>query len=49
MYEAMDLFNEHVAEVEQNVFFETANLFNLTVDLIFYDTNYRFLFYRSGR
>jgi hypothetical protein len=38
MYEAMDLFNEHVAEVEQNVFFETANLFNLTVDLIFYDT-----------
>lgn len=38
MYEAMDLFNDHVAEVEENVFFETANLFNLTVDLIFYDT-----------
>ena len=38
MYEAMDLFNNHVAEVEENVFFETANLFNLTVDLIFYDT-----------
>ena len=38
MYEAMDFFNDHVAEVEENVFFETANLFNLTVDLIFYDT-----------
>ena len=34
MYEAMDLLNEHVAEVElKNVFFETANLFNLTVDV----------------
>ena len=38
MYEAMDLFHEHVSEVEENVFFQTANLFNLTVDLIFYDT-----------
>jgi len=38
MYEAMDLFYDHVSEVEENVFFETANLFNLTVDLIFYDT-----------
>ena len=38
MYEAMDLFYEHVSEVEENVFFQTANLFNLTVDLIFYDT-----------
>ena len=38
MYEAMDLFYDHMAEVEENVFFQTANLFNLTVDLIFYDT-----------
>jgi hypothetical protein len=38
MYEAMDLLHEHIAEVEQAVFFQTANLFNLTVDLIFYDT-----------
>ena len=38
MYEAMDLFYEHVSEIEENVFFQTANLFNLTVDLIFYDT-----------
>lgn len=38
MYEAMDLFYDHVSEVEENVFFQTANLFNLTVDLIFYDT-----------
>ncbi len=38
MYEAMDLLHEHAAEIEKNVFFHTANLFNLTVDLIFYDT-----------
>lgn len=38
MYEAMDLFYDHVLEVEENLFFQTANLFNLTVDLIFYDT-----------
>jgi len=38
MYEAMDLFYEHAAELEKHIFFETANLFNLQVDLIFYDT-----------
>jgi len=38
MYEAMDLFYEHAAEVEKNVFFHIADLFNLEVDLIFYDT-----------
>lgn len=38
MYEAMDLLHEHSEEVEKNVFFEVANLFNLEVDLIFYDT-----------
>ena len=38
MYEAMDLLHEHAAEVEKTVFFHVANLFNLEVDLIFYDT-----------
>ncbi|MBW1682510.1 MAG: hypothetical protein JRJ83_13945 [Deltaproteobacteria bacterium] len=34
----MDFLYEHAAELEKHVFFETANLFNLKVDLIFYDT-----------
>ena len=38
MYEAMDLLYEHAVEVEKNIFLHTANLFNLEVDLIFYDT-----------
>jgi transposase len=38
MYEAMDFLHAHAAEVEKNVFFHTANLFNLAVDLIFYGT-----------
>ena len=38
MYEAMDLLYEHADEIEKNVFFHTADLFNLEVDLIFYDT-----------
>jgi hypothetical protein len=38
MYEAMDLLYDHAQEVEKNVFFHTADLFNLKVDLIFYDT-----------
>src|SRR5210317_1788774 len=38
MYEAMDLLYEHRQQVEKHVFFQTANLFNLKVDLIFYDT-----------
>ena len=38
MYEAMDLFHEYAEDVEKHIFFETANLFNLEVDLIFYDT-----------
>jgi transposase len=38
MYEAMDLSYEHAAELEKHIFFEIANLFNLQVDLIFYDT-----------
>jgi hypothetical protein len=38
MYEAMDLLHAHSAAVEERVFFETANLFNLEVDVVFYDT-----------
>jgi transposase len=38
MYQAMDILYEHAVEVEKTVFFHTANLFNLEVDLIFYDT-----------
>lgn len=38
MYEAMDMLHEHADEIEKNIFFRTANLFNLSVDLIFYDT-----------
>jgi len=38
MYEAMDLHHANIDEVEKTVFFNTANLFNLEVDLIFYDT-----------
>jgi hypothetical protein len=38
LYRAMDLLVEHIEEVEETVFFRTANLFNLEVDLIFYDT-----------
>jgi len=38
MYEAMDLLHEHALEVEKTVFSKVADLFNLEVDLIFYDT-----------
>ena len=38
MYEAMDFLYDHIYQVEESIFFNTANLFNLDVDLIFYDT-----------
>lgn len=38
MYEAMDLLHKHSATIEERVFFETADLFNLEVDVVFYDT-----------
>ena len=38
MYEAMDLLHWNVREIEDAVFFHTANLFNLVVNVIFYDT-----------
>lgn len=34
----MGLLHQHSAEVEETIFFHTANLFYLDVDLIFYDT-----------
>jgi transposase len=34
----MDFFYTRMSEVEERIFFEVANLFNLEVDLIFYDT-----------
>jgi len=38
MYEAMDLLHANLDRFEEAVFFETANLYNLVVDVIFYDT-----------
>ena len=37
-YEAMNLFYKHCGEIEQSIFFATADLFNLDVDVVFYDT-----------
>jgi transposase len=38
MYEAMDVLYYNAAGVERNIFFHTADLLDLQVDLIFYDT-----------
>jgi hypothetical protein len=38
MYEAMDLLHKHAAEVEERVFFHVADLLNLDVDVVFFDT-----------
>lgn len=38
MYEAMDLLHAHSTQVEETVFFRAADLMNLDVDLVFYDT-----------
>jgi len=38
MYDAMDVLHEHAEHVEKTVFFQVANLLNLSVDVIFYDT-----------
>lgn len=38
LYEAMDLLYRHSIRVEERVFFQTANLFNLAVDVVFFDT-----------
>jgi hypothetical protein len=38
LYRAMDFLLEAAVEVQKEVFFATANLFNLEVDLIYFDT-----------
>jgi transposase len=38
MYEAMDLLYDHSERVEEAIFFQTASLLDLEVDLVFYDT-----------
>ena len=38
MYEAMDLLAAHSEKVEEAVFFQTASLLDLEVDIVFYDT-----------
>jgi len=38
MYEAMDLLQRHAARVEEAVFFKVADLLNVEVDVVFYDT-----------
>lgn len=38
MYEAMDLLYANADKIEEAIFFHVADLFNLEVDLIFYDT-----------
>jgi transposase len=38
LYRALDFLDVHQAEVEEQLYFRTANLLNLDVDLIFYDT-----------
>jgi transposase len=38
MYEAMDLLYEHMEKVEEAIFFQTASLLDLVVDVVFYDT-----------
>ena len=37
-YRAMDLLLQHEEDIQQQVFWATASLLNLTVDLIFFDT-----------
>ena len=37
-YRAMDFLLEHEADIQKEVFWSTANVLNLTVDLIFFDT-----------
>ena len=38
MYEAMDILKAHAEEIEKEVFFSVADLLNLEVDVVFYDT-----------
>ena len=38
LYRSMDFLLEHDTAIQENVFFSVANLFNLEVDLIYFDT-----------
>lgn len=38
MYQAMDLLAKHSEQVEEAIFFQTASLLDLEVDIVFYDT-----------
>jgi hypothetical protein len=38
LYRAMDFLEAHREEIEREIYFSVADLFNLDVDLIFYDT-----------
>jgi transposase len=38
LYRSMDFLLKHDATIQENVFFSIANLFNLEVDLIYFDT-----------
>ena len=38
LYRSMDFLLEHDTVIQENVFFSVANLFNLEVDLIYFDT-----------
>ena len=38
LYRAMDFLVEHAEEIQREVFFSTASLLNLEVDLLFFDT-----------
>lgn len=38
LYSAMDFLQDHIEAIEETVFFNTADLFNCDVDLIFWDT-----------
>jgi hypothetical protein len=38
LYRAMDFLEEHKAEIEKAIYFRVADLMNVDVDLIFYDT-----------
>jgi transposase len=38
LYEAMDILHENAEEIEKQIFHQVANLLNLSVDIIFYDT-----------
>ena len=38
LYRAMDFLVDHAEEIQRRVFFSTASLLNLEVDLLFFDT-----------